>query len=283
MYVGQFRLLSLISTGQTTQIWEGIDDSDRQRYAFKTVPPDKVRDRARMVEQTQLLRHESAVGQKLHHPSVIRIFEFVELKGQPFLRMELFPVPNMKQLILQGVEGLAPLAPKIVTQAAAALAYVASQGWIHRDIKPDNFLISPEGDVKLIDFALAQRKRTGLARLFGGGSSKIQGTPSYVSPEQIRRQSLDEKSDVYSLGCTYFELMSGKRPFTGTSINELLSRHLHAAPPSLEAVNRNVSPAFSQLVQRMMAKKPADRPSVEQVGRECEGLSVFKSPPAPAV
>ena len=119
--------------------------------------------------------------------------------------MELFAAPNLKQWINQGSRGARAAWPASSSaKAAEGLAYFHSQGWIHRDIKPDNFLMNPKGDVKLIDFALAVRRKGGLARLFAG-KTKVQGTRSYMSPEQIRGQPLDERADIYSFGCMVYE------------------------------------------------------------------------------
>ncbi len=193
--------------------------------------------------------------------------------------MELFNAPNLKQRILQGVDALAPLASQFVRQAAEGLAYFHSQGWVHRDIKPDNFLVDDNGEVKLIDFALAVRKKGGLARLFSG-KSKIQGTRSYMSPEQIRGQPLDARADIYSFGCTVFEMLAGKPPFTGISTNDLLTKHLRSPVPPLQAGNRNVTDDFAALVRAMLAKKPEDRPAtMDDVISELHMRPVFKIPP----
>jgi serine/threonine-protein kinase len=195
--------------------------------------------------------------------------------------MDYFPAPNMKDIIFQVREMLAYLMPKMIAQAAEGLAYFNDQGWVHRDVKPDNFLVNQEGDVKLIDFALALRPKTGLARLFSK-RAKIQGTRSYMSPEQIRGRPLDVRSDVYSFGCTIFHLVSGRPPFTGTTSNELLSKHLSAAVPRLETYERNVTPEFADLIARTMAKKPESRPkSMGEFLRDFRALSMFKQPPRP--
>lgn len=259
--VGPYRLMNLLITGQTSQIWEGMRESDRARHALKMLLPDFRKDR----EQLGFLKHEYEVGRNLDHPGVVKVFDFAAPKGVPYLAMELYTCGNLKQVLRSvGLEDLGPLLPDIVRQAAEALAYFNNQGWIHRDIKPDNFLLTPEGQVKLIDFALAQRKKTGLSKLFGGGSKKIQGTKSYMSPEQIRGEALDERADVYSFGCTAYELFNGKPPFTGTNANELLMKHLTAPPPAIAAANSNTTLEFSDLLRKCMAKKPADRPQSMQ-------------------
>jgi serine/threonine protein kinase len=197
--------------------------------------------------------------------------------------MELFPAPNLKQHIQGNFDVLAPLVRNCIVQAAEGLAYFHTQGWIHRDIKPDNFLMSLDGDVKLIDFALAARHRTGFRRLLPSFAfnRKIQGTRSYMSPEQIRGKRLDQRADVYSFGCMMYELLCGKVPFTGNSTADLLNKHLRLAPPSVQAINRDVSDSAAQLLRRLLAKQPKDRPrDMTEFLREFHAIEVFKNPPA---
>ena len=276
-HIGPYRLLSIVKTGQTSQVWAVMKDSDKRRLAMKILLSEYRKDR----EHLSYLKQEAVVGRTLDHPCVIKIFEFAVDHNMPYLIMEYFPAPNMKEIILQVRERVGHLMPKIVEGAAEGLAYFNQQGWIHRDIKPDNFLIIQEGDVKLIDFALAQRKRGALGRLFGG-RSKVQGTRSYMSPEQIRGEPLDERSDVYSFGCTIFHLLSGRAPYTGSNSNELLNKHLRAQLPSLEAQDHNITTEFGDLIRATMAKNPKSRPnSMSQFLSEYRGLQIFKKPPAP--
>jgi serine/threonine protein kinase len=114
------------------------------------------------------------------------------------------------------------------------------------------------------------------------GRAKVQGTPSYISPEQIRGQGVDRRTDIYSFGCVLFEMLHGKPPFTATSSNELLNKHLRAKPPSLTVTNKDIDPDFAQFVQQMMAKDPQDRPdSLSDLTRELKLYEVFRTPPKP--
>ena len=250
-----------------------MNDLKGGRYALKVLLAEYRRNR----DEVGLLQHEHQVGCKLNNPRVITIYEYGIDHDNVYLGMELYQAPNIKQVINQGVEVLAPILGKVIEQAAEGLAYFHSQGWVHRDIKPDNYLMNPAGEVKLIDFALAQPLRAGLLSRLMPRSKKIQGTRSYMSPEQIRSQRLDERADVYSFGCMVHELVGGKPPFTGTSTNDLLTKHLSAGPPPLQASNRNVTDAFAQLVRRMLSKNPKDRPAtMDMVLRELRGMTVLK-------
>jgi serine/threonine protein kinase len=148
---------------------------------------------------------------------------------------------------------------------------------VHRDIKPENFLLPVAGELKLIDFALAQRSREGLWKMFGGKTTRIQGTRSYMSPEQIRGLPLDQRSDIYSFGCMFHELLGGKPPFTGVTTNDLLMKHLRTPPPPVQAANRNVTDECAALIKQMLAKKPEARPkSMTQVQGLLENMEIFK-------
>lgn len=274
-YVGSYRLVNLIRAGKTCEVWDVANDTKGERLAIKLLTGNA----ARIREEVAFLKHEFQVAHGLEHPHVIKIYEFGRDRDSYYLAMELFGALNLKQWIHQGVEELAPLAADLIRQGAEAIGYLHSQGWVHRDIKPDNFLVKASGELKLIDFALAVRKKSGLARLFAG-RSKIQGTRSYMSPEQIRGQPLDERADVYSYGCMVYELLGGKPPFTGTTTNELLNKHLRSAIPPPQGANRNISDDFANLMRSMVAKKPEDRPpSMDDLLQQMRGTPVFKIPP----
>lgn len=268
-------MVRLIRAGGTCQVWEAV--RDQGRVAIKYLQPEVRGSR----EEISYLKHEGEVGQTLRHPNVIEIYEFNIDRGIAFLVMEYHPGKNVKMLIRQGLETFAYFTPKIILSAAAGLQYLHEQGWVHRDIKPDNFLVDERGEAKLIDFALAYRIRTGLSKLFGG-RAKVQGTRSYMAPEQIRGQALDARADIYSLGCTLYELVSGKLPFTGVSPEDLLRKHLHAPVPILLGANKNVTPDFSDLVAMMMAKEPSQRPdSLDDFLRRFHAVRVFRTTPKP--
>ncbi|MEZ6116278.1 MAG: serine/threonine-protein kinase [Pirellulaceae bacterium] len=258
-YIGSYRLLKLVRAGAKCQIWEALHEVDNQRCALKALAEDHRSNR----EEIALLKHEYAVGKDLEHTNVIRIFDFNVVKGIPHLAMEYFDSQNLKQWLrdLKDAEKDPDVTvlKTVIQQAAAGLAYLHDEGWIHRDIKPDNFLVNDQYHVKLIDFAIARKIKSGLAKLFSG-KAKVQGTRSYMSPEQIRGKNLDERSDVYSFGCVLFEMHCGRPPYTGGSPDELLTKHLRASVPSMAANCSFVGAELTDLVSRMMAKNPDQRP-----------------------
>jgi eukaryotic-like serine/threonine-protein kinase len=276
-YLGPYRLLNVVHTGHASLIWQAYDDANQRIVGVKTLLEQDTKDR----EQVHFLRWEAAVGQKLRHANIIEIYNSPWDLYQPYFAMEWFSSPNLKQRMLHSLEKMLPLVPKIIDQACLGLSYLHQAGWIHRDIKPDNFLVADDATVKLIDFALAKRARRGLSGWFGLKNKIVQGTKSYISPEQIRGQALDGRADLYSLACTIQEILSGKPPFTGTSANDLLNKHLRSSPPSLEALNSNITTEFAQLIKRSLAKNRDARPeSVDDFLREFRMMRVFKLAPA---
>lgn len=274
-YLGNYRLIRMIRAGQTCQIWESIRDSDRMRVALKVLQPELRGDKV----EIGYLRHEHEVAKDFDNPHVIKIYEFNEDRTSSFLVMEYNGGRNIKMVLRDGFDHIAWQAQTVLIGAAKGLDYLHVNGWIHRDVKPDNFIISGESHVKIIDFALAQKKKTGLAKLLGG-KSKVQGTRSYMAPEQIRGQAVDERADIYSFGCLMFEVLTGKLPFTGVSPEDLLRKHLSAPIPPPMTANRNVTPDASELVTQLMAKDVKDRPnSMTEVARRLNRIRLFRTTP----
>ena len=210
-YLGPYRLLNVVHTGHASLIWQAYDDAKQRMVGVKTLRVASDMDR----EQVKFLRQEYAVGRMIKHPRIIEMYSFDWDRGQPYLAMEWFSAPNMKQRMQQGMDKIAPLIPQIIDHAAEALCHFNRMGWIHRDIKPDNFLVADDAEVKLIDFALAMRRRRWLAKWLCP-AAKFKEL-KVTSPEQIRGQVLDQRADLYSFACAIHELVSGKPPFTGAN------------------------------------------------------------------
>jgi serine/threonine protein kinase len=269
--LGPLTLTRQIGIGRHCQVWEASDATSGERVAVKVAMPEVAKD----AEQRQLMRHERDVSRQLDHPGVIRIERFSTAGGLPHLVMELFPHGNLKKQVAAGTEAMGPRVQGIVTDLAWALDHMHSRGWVHRDLKPENILASPAGDIKLVDLGIAARK-AGFVRRMLPFKSRAQGSPSYIAPEQIRGLPIDPRSDIYSLGCVLFELLAGKAPFTASSREDLLHKHLFATPPGIESFNPKVTSAVSRFLQELLAKRPADRPqTMRDVVQKVVGLKFF--------
>jgi len=250
-FLGPFRLVRLIRAGQTCQVWEAVDQRNEDRVALKALQPEQRTNKTEIA----YLKHEHAVAKDFEHENIIRIDGFYTDRSVPFLAMEFSSGKNAKIQIRQSFEEIIYWSKNIIESSAKGLLYLNQRGWLHCDIKPDNLLVGEEGSTKIIDFAISQRIPKGLGKLLGGRTKQTQGTRSYMSPEQIRGQKLDEQSDIYSFGCTVFEILTKKPPFTAPTPDELLMKHLRSAPPLASTVNSNVTKDLSELIRNMMSKK----------------------------
>ncbi|MEL7499286.1 MAG: serine/threonine-protein kinase [Planctomycetota bacterium] len=254
-FIGPFQLLRLIRAGTTTQVWEAVKSGDKERIALKVLLQDYRGDK----NEISQLKHEAAIGTSLEHENVIKIFGYFDTQGFPLISMQLFNARNLKIEMRERPEFMMPNMSQIIRYCALGLQHMHEKDWIHCDVKPDNFLADEQANVKLIDFSIGVKaKKLGIASFFSSRPKTIRGTRSYMAPEQIRRKGVDARTDIYGLGCTIFELLSGKTPFTGNTPDELLQKHLTATIPSLESCS-DVTQSFADMVKVMMAKKPDKR------------------------
>ena len=252
-----YRLRSLLQTGQTSQVFEVVELQSNRHFAMKVLLPEA----AEKPEQRRALFNEAEIGVKLTHANVIRIVKVNRAKDTPHFIMEFFPSGSLRLRVqAKDFTFIREHARKIFKGAATGLAYMNASGYVHRDVKPDNILVNSLGDTKMIDFAISKPIPTGFAKWFYR-KSKPQGTPSFMSPEQIGDEMPDGRSDIYSYGCTLYELTTGRPPFRGTSMNDLLGRHFTEKPSGPAMYNPDLTDEFSAFVLKLLAKKKTDRPA----------------------
>jgi serine/threonine protein kinase len=255
--IGGYKLRSLLQTGQVSQVFEVVEPHSNRHFAMKVLLPEA----AEKSEVRTNLFHEAEVGTKLRHENVIHILKISRDAHSPHFIMEYFPSGSMRtRLMGKDFAFIKEHARTIFKQAATGLAYMHASGWVHCDVKPDNMLVNAAGQLKWIDFAISKRIPKGLSKLLYR-QRKAQGTPSYMCPEQIRKQPLDARADIYGLGATYYELVTGRPPLRGNTIPDLLNKQLIEKPVTPVAHNKDVTDEFAALVLKMLAKKKEDRPA----------------------
>jgi eukaryotic-like serine/threonine-protein kinase len=255
--IGEYRLRSLLHTGQTSQVFEVVEEKSNRHFAMKLLLPEA----AANADHRRALFNEAEVGIKLTHQNVIRIVKVNRAKDTPHFIMEFFPSGSLRLRVqAKDFAFIKEHSRKIFKGAATGLAYMNATGYVHRDVKPDNIMVNSIGDTKIIDFAISRKIPQGMARWFHR-RRRPQGTPSFMSPEQIRDEILDGRADIYSFGCTLYEMTTGRPPFRGTSTNDLLSRHLAEKPAPPIAYNSDLTDEFSNFVLRLIAKKKEQRPN----------------------
>ncbi len=208
-------------------------------------------------------RREAQAAANLNHPSIVAVYDWGEHDDTYFIVMEYVEGRSLADVLR--AEG--PLHPdraaEICTDAAAALGFAHRNGTVHRDVKPGNILITPDGQVKVTDF--------GIARAFGGGdeltqTGSVMGTATYFSPEQAQGKDVDPRSDLYSLGIVLFEMVTGRPPFIGDSPVAIAYKHVQEAPPRPTSLNPAIPKPLESVIARLLAKNPSQRyPSAEDV------------------
>jgi serine/threonine protein kinase len=277
--IGNYRLVKCLLTGQQSQVWEVVETSSHRHFAMKLLLPERAAD----ADAKRMLYHEAKVGKELTHPNVIRITFVSEEKVNHYFVMEYFPAGSLKvRLVNKQFDFIRERAHSIFKQAATGLAYMNASGWVHRDIKPDNLLVNSAGELRIIDFAIAQKiVAPGFFSKLFHRKGAVQGTRSYMSPEQIRGEMLDGRADIYSYGASLFELTTYRTPFRAASQQELLQKHILEKPVAPIALVPDLTQEFSDLVLKCLAKKPDDRfQTFHDVLKALNPIKVYKNDPA---
>jgi serine/threonine-protein kinase len=212
---------------------------------------------------------ESSILQKFVHKNIIKVHERLDVHPPAFV-MEYFDSENLKYALWNLPERVVKYEFKILRQVADALAYVHAQGVVHKDVKPENVLVSATQDVRLIDFSLAQSKMDRFLQ-FG---KRVEGTPLYMAPEQIRGEKVDPRADIYSFGVMTYELLTRRPPFIGTTYQAILDKHLNETPVPMRTWVSTLSSDLDATVLRMLAKKKEDR--YENMGAALAALSSWE-------
>ncbi len=251
--LGVYEIAAQIGEGGMGQVYRARDTRLDRDVAIKILPEAFAHDAERLARFTR----EARTLASLNHPNIAAIYGLEESEGMTALVMELVEGDDLSQRILRGavpVDDALPLAKQI----AEALEAAHAQGIIHRDVKPANVKVRVDGTVKVLDFGLAKaldrHASSATTHAMMTGVGMVLGTAAYMSPEQAQGQPLDERSDIFSFGTVFYELVSGQRPFTGGSMVEVLSAVIRDEPAPLNAPG-----PVRAMVQRCMAKRAVDR------------------------
>ncbi len=275
--IDEFTLLNHIATGSSTQVWEAVEKGGGDRhYAMKLMLPEALA----QSEHRNVLKHEAKLSERFDHPNLVRFNKLVMNKKRGYMVVDYFRAPNLKmQLQADGVSLQIRLG-RLFEQMCQVLGYLHDLGWVHRDVKPDNVLFNKASELRLIDFSLTTRAAGAVSKLMGSKEKVIQGTRTYISPETILKAPPAPQSDIYSLGITVFEILTGEPPFRGTSPDDLLKKHLTSAVPPPSSFNPNVTPEMDKFVMKMLSKRVKDRhKNTNELMAEFRNIKPFKEDP----
>jgi class 3 adenylate cyclase/transcriptional regulator CtsR len=246
LQVKGYRVLSKIGEGGMSNVFLAERENDGAQVALKIL-------NARPSDDKQLLQRfiqESALISDIEHPNVVKIYDKGFTDDYAYIAMEYFTGGSLKDVIAQGLTPRQSLS--LLAQAAAALAEIHRLGIVHRDVKPANMMLRADGTMVLADFGIAKRTEGSMDKTLHG---EFFGTPYYISPEQANGKPATERSDIYSLGIIFYEMLMNRRPYVGESIVELIAQHVGAPVPRLPQQLED----YQVLIDGMMAKDPADR------------------------
>jgi serine/threonine-protein kinase len=278
--VGGFEVLSRIGRGGMGAVFKARQLSVNRVVALKILP----RKLARNEHYLARFLREARSAARLSHPNVVQAISAGQADGYYYFAMEYVAGRNLRQLLderrLAETEALT-----LIRHVTLALGCAHEAGMVHRDVKPDNVLVTPDGIAKLADLGLAREGTPQDTSVTLAGTAL--GTPGYISPEQVRGQTdLDGRNDIYSLGATLFHALAGRAPYDGNTAAEVMTKHLTEPPPDPRALRPDVSPGAAAIVLKSMAKEPDERygsiaEMLEDVDRVLEGEAPVHAPRAP--
>lgn len=258
----RYEVRSLIGRGGMAQVHLGFDTRLSRVVAIKMLRPDLARD---PIFQTRF-RREAQAAASLNHPNIVGVYDTGEERmvgadgrelAVPYIVMEYVEGHTVKELLSDGTPVPIDEAVEITAGVLSALEYSHAAGLVHRDIKPGNVMLTPEGKVKVMDFGIARAMSDSQATMTQ--TNAVVGTAQYLSPEQAKGEQVDSRSDIYSTGCFLFELLTGRAPFQGDSAVAVAYQHVSEIPPAPSSLASDVPEALDRVTMKAMAKDPAER------------------------
>lgn len=252
--IGKYTIERLIGRGGMSIVYQAVDPSIQRSVALKVVDKLLLDDNERQIILDRF-RYEAQAAGRLIHPRIVTIFDYGEDERNAFIAMELIRGDSIHELLLRDPQPPLEKVRDVILPLLEALEYSHAQGVTHRDIKPSNILIGPQCEVKVTDFGIARIESSALTQY-----GLVVGTPFYMSPEQCMGEDTDARTDVYSAGVIAYELLTGRRPFTGKGSNASVMREvLDNIAPNPSEYNGRVNGQMDYVVQKALAKKPEER------------------------
>jgi len=253
--LGEFQLLRQLGQGGMGQVYLAEQISLKRKVAIKVMRPDLAFNDV----SYQRFKAEAEAIARVTHPNIVQVYALGEENGLHFMALEYVEGRNLREYLSKKGTTDTALALSILRQVASALQRASEIGIIHRDIKPENILLTKRGEVKVADFGLSRYLRADQNDVNLTQTGMTMGTPLYMSPEQVQGLALDARTDIYSLGITCYQMLSGAPPFKGKNAFELATQHVSTPPRALVELRPDVPTDVCAMVHKMIAKEPGRR------------------------
>lgn len=248
--IGGYRIEERLGRGAMGTVYKATQLSLGRTVALKVLSPDLVKDE----KFCEMFVKEARAAGSLNHPNIIQVYDVGDDQNQYYFSMEYASKGSVLEELV-GVKAITlPRAAKIIKDACSALDYAERKGLVHRDIKPDNLMVTEDDSVKLGDLGLAMSTQELQAEQDG-----VFGTPHYIAPEQAMGKPIDHRADIYALGATFYRMLTGKTLFTGATVKEILKKQVREAHTPITVHIPDCPPAIARIIDRMLAKNPAER------------------------
>ena len=262
--LGRYRILERLGAGGMGVVYRARDERLDRDVALKVLPPGRLTDE----DARRRFKKEALALSRTNHPQIATIHDFDADGGVDFLVMEYIPGKGLDQIAAEG-----PLSDDRVRelgmQLADGLASLHQHGMVHRDLKPGNLRLTPDGRVKILDFGLARflQPVTGRATETSDSAAEFAGTLPYMAPEQIKGDKVDERTDIYAAGAVLYELATGRPLFPGAGRGELVGAILGRTPAKPKSINPNLSDSLERTIVRAVSKDPESGPRRQRASR----------------
>jgi serine/threonine-protein kinase len=250
---GRYEVEQHLGRGGMGDVYQVRDTVINRKAALKTIRVDAELDPKQTIELRQRFYREAQTAGQLTHPNIVTVYDVGEDLGMSYIVMEFVEGQTLTQLMKKQRFSVAQI-KHVIYHAGMGLEYAHENGVFHRDVKPDNVMVTKSGVVKVMDFGIARVVESTLTR-----TGSVMGTPAYMSPEQVNGKKIDARSDIFSLGVILYEMLTGKKPFPGDTIPTVMLAILQTDPAHPSTLDTKIHPAWDEILRKALAKNREDR------------------------